>query len=159
MPIACISKRPTGCSVAGNRVYGARFVGSAAAVHLYAQSTPSEPRTQQWFLESQERFRRRFYGEGFGRLLGAVAGGGIEPPTAESWSRGGLAIHGQARWLEISASNVGFPAAGLRLEPRQIGKVIEPISEALWDQMADGVYYLRQLSSHGRELDIRRVEK
>ncbi len=129
----------------------ARFVGGAHAIHLYAQSTPTEPRAQRWFAESQERFRRRCYGRSFVALLKRLAGApdAATMGPAERLDPSAPWPRESADWIEISPAVQGFPAAALRL----MGGAQEPVlSEALWGQMAPGPYYLRAAHEGGAEV-------
>ena len=118
-----------------------RLVPTARAVHLYAQSSLREPAPQAWFEESAERFRRRWYGVGFSRLLAAVApaetsveplpplppkGLDLEALAAE------LPAGAKAIWIEISPSVWGFPAAAERIErPNGMWRLPEEIAARL----------------------------
>ena len=127
-----------------------RFVVAAEAVHLYAQSTPREPRAHAWFVESSERFRRLHYGETFSAWLGRAArwssssdgepGPSIDPRAAAVEDR-------EVGWVEISPSPQGFPAAGKKVE----GPFAPLVSDRLWEQMAPGTYWVRTVSVEGRE--------
>lgn len=144
-----------------------RFVGRAHAVHLYAQSTPAEPRSRAWFAESQERFRRRHYGSWFCGLLKVLSQGPPRPPVPGRSAVERLPILNRespvpadARWLEVSPSPLGFPAAALDLaraagEPRPQRLV----SEDLWGQMAPGEYILRSLDAAGGERVLGRLSR
>lgn len=143
----------------------ARHVPAARAVHLYAQSTPREPRSQSWFAESQERFRRRFYGRSFTATLHGLAKrfppapplpelDAIEPePPGALWRP-----DRRARWLEASPSPLGFPAAGRHL-PTGLGEDEPLLPASIWNRLAPGRYWLRALDGDDRELVLRCVEK
>lgn len=136
----------------------ARHVPAARAVHLYDQSGAREPRTAEWFAASQERFRDRFYGEGFRRVLERLEAEGAEagrqdgedgqepsskPPVLD------LSSADDPLWVEISPSPRGFPYAAERLpEP---GKTWT-LPDGLWEAMRPGVYGLRVVRDGGREL-------
>lgn len=129
------------------------FVPAAEAVHLYAQSTAKEGRAQQWFQDSQRRFRRRVYGrrwtaalEGLGARLGVMADDDV---TAEGWPKEAPS----AGWLEVSASPKGFPAAVRRLS---VGESFE-IPEAIRQRMSPGTYYVRRIDDSGRDDHVRRL--
>ncbi len=131
----------------------ARYVPSAQAVHLYAQSTADEPRVEQWRLDSSRRFRRRVYGAAFTRLLEGLSGRLGEatfPP--ESPSPPGRS----AAWLEVSPSPLGFPAAGCRLSPGMA--VPADLPDEICGRMAPGVYTLRAVDAAGRELGLTRLD-
>ena len=122
----------------------------AEAIHLYAQSTPTEPRSRQWFEESHERFRRQHYGDSFVRGLRLVAPK-IKPETSAPvpvverlnlTARSlGATDQYQDLWVEISPASTGFPAAGKIIESRDEAV----IGEKLWRQMAPGDYQVRFL--------------
>ena len=138
----------------------ARFVGPAHAIHLYAQSTPTEPKAQQWFAQSQERFRNQYYGRSFVALLQHLAGastsngspssdpGANNPGNGEPLDPSAPWSRGKPLWIEISPAARGFPAAAHRIED---GTREPVISEALWRQMAPGPYYFRAIHKGGAE--------
>jgi N-acetylglucosaminyl-diphospho-decaprenol L-rhamnosyltransferase len=108
----------------------ARYVPAARAIHLYNQSAAREPRSQAWFEESAERFRRRHYGAWFPPLLRAVAGalpppagGSVAPP--EPLPAGGLDLAALGLpfplWVEVSPNPAGFPAAAAKVESAEAG--------------------------------------
>jgi GT2 family glycosyltransferase len=98
----------------------ARYVPGAEAVHLYSQSAGREPRAQQWFEESADRFRRRHYGSWFVRVLQGVHGlsrtgtrtNTVPLPTIPPE---GLRLPADSSayplWVEVSPNSAGFPAA------------------------------------------------
>ncbi len=107
----------------------ASFVPGAEAVHLYAQSTAGEPRAGRWFADSHRRFRRRFYGRAFTALL-ELLGRVWRPAAALVPER----REGRSAWLEVSASPLGFPAAG-----RRLGETVsESVPEEILDRLAPG---------------------
>ncbi|MEO1366457.1 MAG: glycosyltransferase family 2 protein [Acidobacteriota bacterium] len=91
------------------------YVPDAEAHHEYAQSTVKEPRSARWFLESHRRFRRRHYGRAFTTLLEGVAGRWPQKVSPVAPGRPTLEEVAAAEWVELSASAVGYPAAGLHL--------------------------------------------
>lgn len=125
------------------RGLASRLVSSARAVHLYAQSSLREPDSQAWFEESAARFRHRWYGIGFSRLLASVApdrapaGAEPLPPLpAEGLDLEPLAARlptGEgALWIEVSPSAWGFPAAAERIErPGGLWRLPEEIATRL----------------------------
>ncbi len=140
----------------------ARLVPAAEAVHRYAQSTVSEPRARDWFLESQHRFRRAAYGGAFTRLLELL--GSFRKPLTGSGTPSGTSRPGQAAWLEVSASPAGYPAAGRRLADGDMdGAASEGLGEDLprevLERLADGTYTLRTVDEDGRELGARKLDK
>ncbi len=119
-----------------------RWVPAARAVHLYAQSALREPASQAWFEESAERFRHRWYGVGFSRLLASVAP--AEAVTVDPLPflpSEGLDLNALAEglpggsgtiWIEVSPSLWGFPAAAERIEiPSGFWRLPEEIAERL----------------------------
>ncbi len=52
---------------------GLVYVGGAHVVHLFAQSTKTEPRAAAWFAESEERFYAKHFGEAGRRGLARLA--------------------------------------------------------------------------------------
>lgn len=129
------------------------YVPQAKVVHLYAQSTMREPQADAWFLESNRRFRRRFFGVAFttvleflSRLLTA------RTPSIAAWDErtpGGAAYDGA--WLELSASAAGYPAAAR--PPRAFSG--SPLPEEIRQRLQPGTYYLRWVGPEGRELTVR----
>lgn len=148
------------------------FVPAAEAVHLYAQSTVNEGRAQEWFLASQRRFRRRVYGDLFARGLESL--GSRWRPTA-SLSQPELVetpttLPEDARWLEVAASPLGFPAAVRKLEATDGSTSLaedqplpkeqtlqEAVPSEIRQRMAPGTYFLRAVAGSGRELMLRRL--
>lgn len=98
----------------------ARYVPGAEAVHLYSQSADREPRAQQWFEESADRFRSRYYGGWFVRVLQGVAHGLSRTGARTDTDRPSLPAEGlklpsepafYPLWVEVSPNPAGFPAA------------------------------------------------
>lgn len=125
----------------------AHFVPAAEAVHLYAQSTAREDQTQAWFLESNQRFRERFYGRSFTQLLESLAA--RPEPLARQSSSSKRASSDRATWLEVSPSPLGFPAAGWALAPNA---GVETLPAEILGRLAPGTYTLTTVDDHGREL-------
>ena len=133
----------------------ARFVPTAEAVHLYAQSTAIEPQVEAWRLDSSRRFRRRIYGPFFTRWLERLSGRitiavNIEPSPSPLFAH-------PAAWLEVSPSEVGYPAAGRRLSPPSTSPV--DLAAVIQSRLAPGTYYLRYVDRAGGELTLTRLEK
>ncbi len=119
-----------------------RWVPAARAIHLFAQSALREPASQAWFEASAERFRHRWYGVGFSRLLASVASteaitvDPLPPLPSEGLDldalAAGLPAGGGAIWIEVSPSRSGFPAAAERIErPSGFWRLPEEISARL----------------------------
>lgn len=94
----------------------ARYVPGAEAVHLYSQSADREPRAQQWFEESADRFRRRHYGGWFVQVLQGGHGlsrTGARTNTEIPAEGVRLPVEPSAYplWVEVSPNPAGFPAA------------------------------------------------
>lgn len=107
---------------AKGRGLASRYVPAAEAVHLYNQSAAREPRAQQWFEESADRFRRRHYGPWFVTLLEGLdrrlpRNGTV--PILPRVPADGLTLPAEPSsyplWIEVSPNPVGFPAAAERL--------------------------------------------
>ncbi len=64
------------------------FVGAAHVVHLFAQSTRTEPRAAAWFAESEARYYEKHFGEagvrGLARLAALAPWEGPEVPAVTS---------------------------------------------------------------------------
>jgi N-acetylglucosaminyl-diphospho-decaprenol L-rhamnosyltransferase len=130
----------------------ARYVPGAEAVHLYSQSADREPKAQQWFEESADRFRRRHYGDWFVRVLEGVANGltrtGTRTDTLPVLSAEGLRLPADCSayplWVEVSPNPAGFPAAAeLLTEPpagpwRLPAEIEARVGTGLTVQMTDG---------------------
>lgn len=135
----------------------ARHVPAARAVHLYAQSTPSEPRAAGWFAESQRRFREQHHGPFFTRFLETlerrvVTGRDADTRAPEaSWPE-----DPRVRWIETSPSPLGLPAAGRPVEGLRADQPLVPPS--LRKRLAPGTWWLRAVDAAGRELHARRLE-
>ncbi len=137
-----------------------RYVPSAQAIHLYAQSTAREGRAREWFLESSRRFRRRRFGAVFTALLEHLsrrqpAAG--SPPRGEPQPGSSQEALGAGAWLEVSPSPSGFPAAGCELAAAE--PLPASLPEDIWQRLAPGSYYLRAVSAGGQELGLRVLEK
>lgn len=98
----------------------ARYVPGAEAIHLYSQSADREPRAQQWFEESADRFRRRHYGGWFVRVLQGMARGLSRTGTRTNTMLSTVPAEGvrlpaevsaYPLWVEVSPNPAGFPAA------------------------------------------------
>ncbi len=132
-------------------------VPQAEVVHLYAQSTMREPRADDWFLESNRRFRRRFYGPAFTtalELLSRLVKARM-PRGVAAWDERtpeGAAYAGA--WLELSASAAGYPAAA---RPPGASSA-SALSEEIRQQLQPGEYYLRWVDPEGRELAVRALQ-
>ena len=134
------------------------LVPAARAVHLYAQSTLAEPRSNTWFGASEARFRRQWYGaahtaviERLGRRLEArrarwQASDAHQPlPAADSLSG--------AAWLELSIDRSGVPAAGIKLDPE--GPSIETGALDAMATWPAARYMLRWVDQKGRDVAAR----
>ncbi len=139
------------------RGLASRLVPSARAVHLYAQSALREPAAQLWFEESAERFRHRWYGISFSRLLASQTPRSAEPEPLPTLSAEGIDLDdlcarrkdGGAIWIEVSPTYQGFPAAAERIETPSgrwclPAEVTERLPAAPWSALAS--------DDEGREL-------
>jgi N-acetylglucosaminyl-diphospho-decaprenol L-rhamnosyltransferase len=143
------------------------YVPAANAVHLYAQSSLTEPRAAKWFEESADRFRRRAYGgwfstllEGVGRWASRSTPLGLGDHVGDLTTSLPLLVAGrQVGWVEVSPNPTGFPAAAERIEGRPAGA-----SWTLPDEIAAGVpggssLWIRLCDEAGSELACHRLEK
>jgi len=107
----------------------------AEVLHHYNRSAAGEPKAAGWYVQSARRFAQRWYGPVFRRLRDLATParsrlafppelpGATSPPgTAAAPPRLDLAALGLpaaagARWIELSPSPRGYPAAGERLQP------------------------------------------
>ncbi|MEM9557024.1 MAG: glycosyltransferase family 2 protein [Acidobacteriota bacterium] len=145
---------------------GARHVPAARAVHLYAQSTPHEPRAAAWLAASQQRYRRRHHGRAFDALVTFIDRGDPAPhgaereaarfepsPANETWP-----ADSSVRWIETSPSPLGVPAAGRPIPTGLRGD--EPlVPPTLEPRLAAGTWWLRAVDEAGRTRHRRRVER
>ncbi|HEX3128586.1 MAG TPA: glycosyltransferase [Thermoanaerobaculia bacterium] len=130
------------------------YVPAAEAVHLYSQSASREPRAQQWFEGSARRFRERWYGARFARLLEGL--GGLSRSPAASGLReipaAGLDLTGFPfpLWIEVSPNPTGFPAAAEFLDtPQAVWRLPDEIAE----RSRGAVLGVRAVNAAGQELD------
>lgn len=137
----------------------ARYVPAARSVHLYNQSAVREPRAQEWFEASAERFRARHYGVWFPPLLHALADtlpGELGAPAAalEPLPVAGmdLAALGQPfpLWVEVSPNPTGFPAAVEKIDSADAGPWRLP--EEIAAQFPAGGIVIQVTDREGREL-------
>lgn len=94
-------------------------VSEAVAVHDFAQSSKSEPRSRGWFEESSRRYRRSSYGAWFDAVYTGLSASGPGLSPLDSWqpwsSASAVAAGGRAAWVELSPNPEAFPAAAERL--------------------------------------------
>ncbi len=142
-----------------------RFVAAAEAVHLYAQSTVHEGRAEQWFEDSQRRFRRRFYGAAFSRALEGLAvrlrrGSKLSPElSSPETALDSDRLPATASWLEVAADAKGFPAAVRRLDASDHPLAwSQALPQEIRQRMAPGGYFLRTVAGDGRELTLNHLE-
>lgn len=130
------------------------YVPAAEAVHLYSQSASREPRSQQWFEGSARRFRERWYGARFARLLeglGALSGHAAPSAAVREIPAAGLDLSGLPfpLWIEVSPTPAGFPAAAEILEvPQDVWSLPDEIAE----RSRGAVLGVRAVDGKGREL-------
>ncbi len=142
----------------------ARCVPAAEAIHLYDQSTRYESRAGTWFLESNRRFRRRTFGRAFTAALEFLSSPPKTPATASDHraeSRESEPRDAPA-WLEVSASPIGYPAAGHQLNVAELPLPGDPrswLSEEIWQRLAPGTYFLRTVDAAGRDCGLRSIDK
>ncbi len=139
------------------RGFRALFVPQAEAVHLYAQSSRREPKAEAWFQQSSRRFRRRHYGPAFTHLLEILARPESQTREVETTTLENLALPSLkgARWLEWSASPLGFPAAACPLDGNTDGGRAAILAAA--DLAPPGRYTLRWTGDQGEELARRAI--
>lgn len=137
------------------------FVPTARAFHAYNRSASGEPRAAAWFAQSQQRFERRWYGGWFSPVARAVAPG---CEAAEPWAgvreaaavrplpegRSTLeALPPGTRWLELTPSPKGYPAAAEALED---GTETWSVPEDAWRALGPGRYLAQAVDDRGAEL-------
>jgi N-acetylglucosaminyl-diphospho-decaprenol L-rhamnosyltransferase len=134
-------------------------VPAAQAVHLHAQSTIREPRSQQWFEESARRFRRLHHGRWFTELLEGLdqrlpkpAEGPALAPRSQTATVLDLDRYpsGGGLWIEVSPNPTGVPAAAERLVPGSGGSWTLP-SEIV-RRLPSGDWWARVVDQEGNEL-------
>lgn len=125
-----------------------RYVPSAEAIHLYAQSTAREGRAGAWFQASSRRFRKRFYGTAFDVLARKIAGGTASPslPLASATVP---CLPESDVWVEVSSGPRGFPAAGRPPGRNTPGDSLFP--SHLEQRLAPGRYFVRKVSEASKE--------
>ncbi|MCG8458942.1 MAG: glycosyltransferase [Holophagales bacterium] len=145
------------------------YVPAARALHAYARSTRREPRSQGWFEQSERRFRNRHYGRRFTRLLEGLGSrlppAGI-PAAGQHPSRAILRtgepffpqleaeVVRRIRWLELSPSTSGFPAAGMPVQRAEELAIAPELAELL---EPDDLLWLRAFDARGRTLAVRQA--
>ncbi|MDY7092054.1 MAG: glycosyltransferase [Acidobacteriota bacterium] len=149
------------------------LVPEAVARHRYNLSAAVEPRAPQWFADSAQRFRRRYYGSWFTGLLARLETPPRRPeasPQAPLGADGNtpgdsmlpkLELHPRARWVEVSPLAVGFPAAAEPVSPKVAddGGGVWQLPSSVWQDLAPGNYCLRSVSEAGEELQERQFSK
>lgn len=137
------------------------FVPAAQAVHLFAQSSVAEPRSQAWFAEAERLFRRRHLSAGVVRLLDALAAPARRPlgrpditrdePGPLALPSSVLATRGTPEWIEIALSAGGFPAAGERLVAPLLENRMWQMPEEIWRRLPPGDLWIRGVDRSGGE--------
>jgi N-acetylglucosaminyl-diphospho-decaprenol L-rhamnosyltransferase len=141
-----------------------RYVPAAEAIHLHGQSTAEEPRSARWFAASRVRFRRRWYGLLFSRLLARLEHrtGSPQPwparapldPSGRPWLPLDIdEADPGGGWLELASSPRGFPAAAHLLKRMDPGasKARWGMPEELWRELQPGTYRMQWVDNRGRE--------
>ena len=129
------------------RRLGARAVLAPAArvVHAFDQSAQREARSQAWFAESAERFRQRWYGAWFAKLLRRLE----RLPRAFAQPAGWKPSPDGEVWIEVTLLPLGVPAAGCLLEHAQPAAFELPEDVA---RGARGELLVRASDGAGRDL-------
>jgi len=140
-----------------------RFVPTAHAVHLFAQSSVQEPRAAGWFADAERLFRRRYLGAAITRVLEAL---GTAPPPGEAAPAPAPPVSGGAApafplatlatprppvWIEVALAAGGFPAAGERLRADTAATGEWRMPEEIWRRLPPGELWLRGVDAGGRE--------
>jgi GT2 family glycosyltransferase len=143
------------------------YVPSARVVHSYNQSAVKEPMAKKWFDESGRIFRNRYYGKVFDTFIsylvplikramsrsGAGAGESSFPwsgiPTLEFSSIG--VIRNMPLWVEISNTDLGIPAAAVRIYDSGIKAWRLP--KDIWNGLESGAYNFRIVDNEGKEIE------
>jgi GT2 family glycosyltransferase len=145
----------------------ARYVPSARAVHLYNSSARHEPAAAAWFAASARRHAEKHGGRaarwltslerwtrtGAADLTANVTG--MERPPAPTHAPS-IDLSPAARWIEVSSSPAGYPAAAERLDVDTHRKSTVRrwrMPDDVWDHLAPGPYMLRVIGHLGREQD------
>ena len=134
----------------------ARLVPAARAVHLHAQSALSEPSAPEWFEASAIRFRRRWYGAGFERLLAAAGRGEAPPEALPPFPAAGLDLSALAverpLWVEVSPAMAGFPAAAERID--RLDRMAAPwrLPAEIAERLPAGCWVVQVSDVRGREV-------
>lgn len=128
----------------------ALFVPDAEAVHSWGESSRRESRASEWFAESCARYRRRTWGQRRARWLECHEAREAVPDP----DHGPAEIIG-ARWLELSASPIGYPAAMSAVDP--VRPVVPDPPSAIRSLLPPTDVHVRVVDARGRELALRRV--
>jgi GT2 family glycosyltransferase len=149
------------------------YVPTAEAVHLYDRSASTEPRSSAWFRESQELFQRRWYGDGFARMLSLLdrLPERLRPEiSAAPATEGAPTIDlplppgpEPPAWVELSPSPLGVPAAAEPLEAERVaagpGTLRWSLPEEIWHRLPAGRYRVQASTTSGDEGPVRWLDK
>ncbi len=137
------------------------YVPAAEAVHLHAQSSVREPRSQEWFEASARRFREKHYGgwfagllEGLDRRLPRAPQEALPEAPAAGLDLAGFPF---PLWVEVSPNRTGFPAAAERLAAAPAAPWRLP-AEVL-ERLPPGELVLQVVDETGLELDRRTLRR
>lgn len=125
------------------------FVPAAEAVHFYNQSAGREPRAQQWFEESAQRFRRLHYGGWFAKLLPMLdrrLPRGAPPAPLQEVNLGGPF----PLWVEVSPNPAGYPAAAE--EVREAPGSSWSLPDEVLERLASDRLFVHVTDAQGREV-------
>lgn len=128
------------------------YVPSARARHAFARSTNREPAAAAWFAASAERFARLAWGARFLERLAMLPVAEAAAVVEAKVPTPALVLAGQGlRWVEVSPSPLGFPAAGARTSAPAGSPWVLP--SGLDGSMPSGtVLFAREVASDGVEL-------
>jgi N-acetylglucosaminyl-diphospho-decaprenol L-rhamnosyltransferase len=137
----------------------ARYVPAAEAIHLHGRSAVQEERSGAWFEESARRFRDRYYGRWFTRLLAALdrrLRRRLPAPPAPVPADGlDLTLYPFPLWVEVSPNATRFPAAAEQLAASGAGSWRLPAE--IVERLAGAELGLQLVDPQGRELACRRM--
>lgn len=138
--------------------YSAQYIPDATAHHIYNQSAVNEPKAQQWFAESSERFKQQYYGRLVWKLIKRLPmqQPSIPIPKAIDTDRPQIKLRFTTPprypiWIEISPSVLGFPAGGVVI--RDTAQTVWELDVNIWNDLMPATYYLQIVDDTGQNLE------
>ena len=135
----------------------ARLEPGATAIHLYAQSTRNEPQSNTWFNEGIHRYEQLHY-PGWQRwLLKKIRQKVVNKGASDIADDPGNYPDKEpiSRYIELSDSAIGFPAAVLDLETNPDFGEEDILS--LVEELPNAEYRLRWVTDNGVEVSSKKI--